>query len=374
MARDIVSAHSAAASTDDAIRELLAALEGLRPTLVVFFTSMAHDGAKVSAALQQFAPDATVTGCTTAGEFTDARYGTGGISVMAFSSAKVKRVAAALATYETGVEEGVLAATRELAGKLGDLRELDPATHVGFIFNEAFHFHEDQVDELLGHAAPLLSFVGGSAGDDWAMKVARVYCNGRVSEDGCVLTLMELAVPYKIVKSSSFEATSTTLRMGKVQGRAVSEINGRPALQAYAEAIGVPVDQMNHEAFGANPLGVMIDGEPWVRSVIGVLPDGALNFGARMHEGAELSLLRYTDLVGDTKKVLADAEKELGRPASGAVLFNCAHRCLAINAMKLQDRFREALGSCGYPIAGFHCYGEDWIAHLNQTMVGILFG
>lgn len=371
---DVLRAHSTAASTDEAISDLLAQLQGFKPVLVVFFTSIAHDGVKICEAIKGFAPDVQVTGCSTAGEFTDASYSTGGIALLAFSSAKVKRVATALATYENGVEAGVLAATQKLGRTLGaDLRELDPDKYVGFIFNEALHLREDEVDETLGHAAPLLSFVGGSAGDDWQMKGARVYDNGRVSDDGCVLTLMELAVPYKIIKTASFEPTETVMRLGKVNGRAVQEINGKLALEAYAEAVGVPADKLDHQSFMANPLGVMIDGEPWVRSVIGVLPDGALNFGAKMIEGAELRLLRYRDLVGDADASLRKAASSLGS-VSGAVIFNCAHRCLAINAMKLQDPFAAALSSQGYPLAGFHCYGEDWIVHLNQTMVGILFG
>lgn len=374
MTRHILSASSANASTESAVAEIVAQLEGLKPALIVFFTSTAHDGVAITEGLKKFAPNAAITGCSTAGEFTDKTYTTGAISVLAFSSEKVKRVATAMATYESGVEAGVLEATRKLSQQFGaDLRELDPKTHVGFIFNEALHFREDEVDEVLGHAAPLLSFVGGSAGDDWQMKAGRVYENGRVSEDGCVLTLIELNAPYAILKTTSFESTPVTLRMDKVDGRAVHVINGKPAVEAYAEAINVPIEKLDHMAFMANPLGVMIDGEPWLRSVVGLLPDGALNFGARMLEGSELQLLRPKDLVGDTTRAINETVAKLGQPAAGAVFFNCAHRCLAINAMKIQAPFAQALTDAGFPIAGFHCYGEDWIVHLNQTLVGVVF-
>jgi hypothetical protein len=294
---------------------------------------------------------------------------------MAFGAATVKRVATALATYENGVEAGVLEAARSLGKQLGaDLRELDPGRYVGFLFDEALHFREDEVNETLGHAAPLLSLIGGSAGDDWQMKAAYVYENGRASSDGCVLTLMELAVPYAILKTSSFESASNAMRLDSVKGREVYRINGKTALDAYGAAIGKPPSEFDHTVFMAHPLGVMIDGEPWVRSVIGVLPNGGLNFGARMIEGTELQLLRYTDLVGDTSRALAHTASQLARPVSGAVLFNCAHRCLAINALSLRDSFANTLARQNYPIAGFHCYGEDWIAHLNQTLVGVLFG
>ena len=375
MTKHIVSAFSTAEATDKAMGEIVAALKGIDPVLIVFFTSTKHDGLHVYRELERFAPKAKIAGCTTAGEFTDKSYTSGGLSVMAFSSAKVKRVATAMATYELGVDAGVIEATRSLSKQLNaDLRELDPDRYVGFIFNEALHFREDEVHETLGNVAPLLSFVGGSAGDDWQMKAAHVYANGRACDDGCVLTLMELEVPYTILKTSSFEATPTTMRLDRAQGREVSQINGKPAMEAYADAVGKPAAEFDHTVFMAHPLGVLIDGEPWVRSVVGVLPNGALNFGARMIEGTELSLLRYTDLVGDTSRALAATATKLGRPIAGAVLFNCGHRCLAINAFNLRGPFANALSAQGYPIAGFHCYGEDWIAHLNQTLVGIVFG
>lgn len=375
MTKHIVSAFSRAEATGEAMGEIVAALEGIDPVLIVFFTSTQHDGLHVYRELERFAPKARIAGCTTAGEFTDKSYTTGGISVMAFAPTKVKRVATAMATYERGVEAGVLEATHSLGKQLGaDLRELDPDRYIGFIFNEALHFREDDVHETLGNVAPLLSFVGGSAGDDWQMKGAHVYADGRACDDGCVLTLMEIEGPYTILKTSSFEATPTIMRLDRAQGREVYQINGKPAVSAYADAIGKPVSEFDHSVFMAKPLGVMIDDEPWVRSVIGVLPNGGLNFGARMIEGTELSLLRYTDLVGDTSRALTATATKLGRPITGAVLFNCGHRCLAINAFNLRESFAAVLSSQGYPIAGFHCYGEDWIAHLNQTLVGILFG
>jgi hypothetical protein len=374
MSRHIVSAFSSAAVTERAAQDIITSLQGFEPALLIFFTSSRHDGLEITKALRAFAPNARITGCSTAGEFTDKSYTTGSISVLAFSRHKVKRVATALATYELGVENGVLEATRSLSRQLGcDLRELDPTRHVGLIFDEALHFREDEVNEILGHAAPLLSFVGGSAADDWQMKAARVYDNGRSSEDGCVLTLIELDAPYAILKTSSFESSGMTMRLDRAHGREVYEMNGRTALEAYAAAVGRAAEALDHQVFMANPLGVMIEGEPWVRSVIGVLPNGGLNFGARMIEGTELQLLRYTDLVGDTSRALAATASQLGKPVQGAVLFNCAHRCLAINARKLQEPFASALGTQGYPLAGFHCYGEDWLAHLNQTLVGVLF-
>src|SRR5688572_17235875 len=121
-----------------------------------------------------------------------------------------------------------------------------------------------------------------------------------------------------------------------------------------------------------NPLGIVIDGEPWVRSPARVLPDGGIMFGARMIEGSELHLLRSTELVGDTKQALDEGVKRLGREPSIGLLFNCAHRCVEIQVKHIEERFMGAIA--GFPVAGFHSYGESYLTQLNQTLIGLLIG
>jgi hypothetical protein len=120
------------------------------------------------------------------------------------------------------------------------------------------------------------------------------------------------------------------------------------------------------------PLGLVIDGEPWVRSPIAAMPDGGLMFGCRLLENQELYILRSTDLVGDTKRALADGAQRLGREPSVGLLFNCAHRCMEMNVKQLNAQFQSAIS--GFPVAGFHSYGESYLAQLNNTLIGLLIG
>ena len=46
------------------------------------------------------------------------------------------------------------------------LRELDPQRFVGIALLEGAKGQEERLNEALGNVAPLLSFVGGSAGDN----------------------------------------------------------------------------------------------------------------------------------------------------------------------------------------------------------------
>ncbi len=370
---DVVCAHSALTDSTAALVELKAQLADIDPVAVLFFCSFNHDGLLLNRELQALAPRAEVIGCTTSGEFTASAYTQGGVSVLALSSAKVKRCAAAMASYDAGaVESAVHAATKEIATKLKvDLRELDPEHWVGVVLNEGLRGHEEQVNEVLGHVAPFLSFLGGSAGDNVKLKETKVFYGGKESNNGSAFLLLEANVPFHILKSCSFEPTSTKVTIGRVQGRVVYEIDGKPALPTYAMHVGVPVEQLGPMVFMGNPLGLMIDGEPWVRSPIAVTPDGGLVFGCKILEGSTLSFLRSTDLVNHTRLALEEGAKKLGQTPSVGLLFNCAHRCIEVQAKQLEAPFRQAIS--GFPVAGFHSYGESWLAHMNQTLIALLF-
>jgi hypothetical protein len=375
VARDVVCTNSDKRDTPEAIRELLAGIAGSEPVAVLFFCSANHDGVAIERALKQFAPMAEVIGCTTGGEFTDHSYSQGGVSLIALSHAKVLRCAADLAEYDKNetVEQAVHSATQRIARRLGiDAREVDPNRWVGVVLHEGLKGNEEEVNAVLGHVAPFLSYLGGSAGDNLQRIETRVFHEGKASNCGSVFLLMELAVPYAILKTCSFEPTPITMRIGRVEGRVVYEIDGQPAQQAYAAKVGVPVEQLDHPVFMGNPLGLMIEGEPWVRSPIGALPDGGLLFGCKILEGAELNLLKNTDLVGDTRTALAKGAEKLGKKPSAGLLFNCAHRCVEIQIKQLEAPFCEAIAD--FPVAGFHSYGESWLAHMNQTLIALLLG
>ena len=375
MARDVVCAHTAQADTAQALSELKAQLDGGDPAAILFFCSANHDGVLLQKELSALAPSAEVIGCTTAGEFTDQAYTQGGVSMLVLPRSKVKRCAAALAEYDKGtsVEAAVHAAAGAMSSKLGvDLREIDPKEWVGIVLNEGLKGNEEEVNAVLGHVAPFLSFLGGSAGDNVKLVETRVFYDGRASSNGSVFLLLDLAVPYVILKTCSLEATERELRINRVQGRVVYEIDGKPAVPTYAEAVGVKPEDLGPMVFMGNPLGVMINGEPWVRSPIAVTPDGGLVFGCAILQGSTLNLLRSTDLVGDTRRALDDGVRQLGRTPSAGLLFNCAHRFMEIQAKQLEAPFRKAIGA--FPVAGFHSYGESYLAHMNQTLIALLLG
>jgi len=299
------------------------------------------------------------------------------VSAVAFPQGQLLKVAAALGDLGDaagGVQAGTDAVVAAVEAGFGPLRDLDPATHLGLVLIDGLHGNEELVNERLGNAAPMLDVVGASAGDDLAFTRTWVALGDRVSDHGVVLLVAQAGVPFRVVKTCSFVPSGLTLRITEadVPNRTVIEFDHRPALEAYAEAVGVKPSEVDASVFMRHPVGLMIDGEPWIRSPQQATPEGHLRFYAQILEGMEVEVMESGDLVGETEAAMATAVTDLGGHSGGGVMFNCILRRLEIDARGLNAPFLAAFG--GVPVAGFHTYGETWLGHVNQTLTGVIFG
>lgn len=373
-----VRAHAtgpAVTAVADLVADLVHGLAGRPAAAVLYFASSQYDPNDLAGPISSRFPGSAVIGCSTAGEFTDAVTGTGGISAMALPRGLLLSAVAGIGDLSADVTVGTQDAVQCLEAGLGtQLRALDPDRHVGVVLIDGMHGAEEQVNETLGYAAPLLEFVGGSAGDDLAFQQTWVAAGEEICYEGVALMVCETAVPFHIVKTCSFLPTGRVLRITEADegSRDVRQMDGRPAAEAYAEAVGVPVSALDSSIWMRHPLGLMIHGEPWIRSPQTVTPGGGVKFYAQLRTGAHVEVMAAGDLIADTRATLARARADLDGRISGALLFNCILRRLEMDANNTGPAFLDALG--GIPTAGFHTYGESWLGHINQTLTGVVFG
>jgi hypothetical protein len=375
MPHDVVSASTQRASDSDAVADLAGQLEGVDASAVLLFMGHLRDGAAIVRGLHERFPSAEVVGCTTAGEFTERSYGVGGAVAIALSRRKASRAVGALARFDGGVLKGVRAATDRISERLGkNLRECDPARYVGLVLLEGIRQKEEEANDALGQVAPFLSFVGGSAADEYCFEETRVYGDGGVSTDGAALLVLEMESPFSVLKTSSFRTRAgASFRVTKADPsrRTVYELDGKPIVDAYAGALGVPSQELGRSLFAVHPLGLMIEGAAWIRSPQAVEPDGGIRFACQLLEGMQVHIMDPTDLIDDTRRAFAEGERSLKGPVAGAILFNCVHRRIDLEERKLTHAFMELLR---FPTAGFHTYGESWLGHMNHTLTGLLIG
>ena len=117
-----------------------------------------------------------------------------------------------------------------------------------------------------------------------------------------------------------------------------------------------------------NPVGVMISGEPYVRSPQRV-KENSIVFYCNILEGMDLSLLESTDIVKGTKDALSEKSNEMGK-ISAIVNFHCILRTLELEKENKTDAYGDIFKDI--PTVGFSTYGEEYIGHINQTSTMLL--
>ncbi len=368
------TAYSAQSDSALAAREILAGLADLSPRVVIFFAGLAHDGAVLGRALQDRFPRACVLGCSTNGEFCDRGYGKGGVVAMAIGEDVVGRCALAMADVSQDIDAGIAAASEVLAGRLGcSLRSLDEKNWSGLALLEGARGREERINAAFGDIAPFMPFVGGSAGDNITFSGTWTWADGVLAKEGTALLLCEMLTPFRYMKACNFTPTETLVTCTRVvpERRLILELDGEPAAEYFARRIGVPKSELQFAHFLANPLGLMIDGEAWLRS--GVRAEGdALFFACAVVEGARLAIMQAHDIVEDSRRKLQQAAADLGAPIRGAVFFNCAYRMLEAQIKGQEAAYHQALSSIQH--AGMQSNGESYLGHINQTLTGLIFG
>jgi hypothetical protein len=365
----------ATTAVPELVASLRAGLHDAAAAAVMYFASSRYHPEELAAPFAAAFPEAAVIGCSTAGEFTDTVSTTGGISAVAIPHGVIGGAIATLGDLSVDVAAGTSAAIGRIESSLSmPLRDLDPAEHLGFVLIDGMNQAEEAVNEALGDAAPLLDIVGGSAGDDLAFERTWVAAGDRFSYQGVALMVCHVEVPFRVVKTCAVHPTGVTLRITATDAskRVVTEFDGRPAAQVYAEAVGVAPESLDSSVFMRFPLGQIISGEPWVRSPSALVEGGGIRFLAQIPLGMDVSLMGTADLVGGTRQALMEANRSLRGYTSGGVMFNCILRRLELDALGASQGFLDAFG--GLPVAGFHTYGETWMAHVNQTLTGVVFG
>jgi hypothetical protein len=247
---------------------------------------------------------------------------------------------------------------------------MDPQKYVGIVLVDGLSCAEEGLMESIGDLTNV-TFIGGSAGDDLKFKSTYVYTKGKCYTNAAVLALIKPRKGFTFIKAQSFRDLNKTLEVTKADEakREVFEFNGKPAAIAYAEAVGTSVDDAPKK-FMLNPLGLIIDDEPYVRSPQQIKSNGSMSFYCGVLEGTELSLLESTDIISDTRKAIEQAKEELGS-ISAVININCILRTLEITQKNLVGEHEKLFS--GIQNVGLSSYGEQYIGHINQTATMLVF-
>jgi hypothetical protein len=366
---NIISAHSIKESVDDVIKDLKEQFKGIDTKMMVYYASSMYAPDTLSKKMQEAFPAAEVFGCTTAGEITSGKMLKNSVVAMAFNAQAIKDVKVEVVEDVKDVK-GVEKAFASFEKHFGiPMLEMNPKRFVGIVLVDGLSGAEENLIEKIGDMTDI-TFIGGSAGDDLKFVATHVYANGKSYTDAAVLALLKPGVEFSFIKTQSFNVLPKKLVVTKANAerREVLEFNNKPAATAYAEALGIAVEDAP-DTFMHNPVGLVIDGEPYVRSPQQI-KDNKMLFYCSVVEGMELSILESTNIIDDTKKAIEDVKSKLGS-ISGIINFNCILRTLELGQKHLKQDYGKLFSDV--PTAGFSTYGEQYIGHINQTATMLVF-
>ena len=352
-----------------AAHDLQAQCGNSKPQLVLFFASTRYEPQQLSERLQADFPGACVVGCSTAGEIASGKMMTGAVVAMFFPADVVEDVTARV-VENLGSEVAVQRAFAEFERHFQlPVSSMGLTRYVGLVLVDGLSGAEEWLMEKIGDRSDIL-FVGGAAGDDLKFQKTWVCAGGKAYTNAAVLVLLRLKNGFDILKTQSFMPTGQRLVATQVDEahRKVVQFDHKPAVQAYAEAITAPPQEVSAH-FMQRPVALMINGEPFVRSPQRV--DGqSIVFYCQIKEGMELEVLRNTDIVADTRAALAAKKSALGYIA-GLIDFHCILRTLELREEKRCDQYGAIFS--GVSAIGFSTYGEEYVGHMNQTSTMLLF-
>jgi len=365
----IMIASSTKGTVTEAVQDIRSQLQGKDIKMLIFFASTKFAPEETSAEMQLSFAKTAVYGCSSAGEIVSGKMLKNSIVAMAFDGQTVQDVKVEVIEHlkeKINVNKAFFAFEKYFGEPVD---EMDPSKYVGIVLVDGLSGAEEKLIDRVGDLTNV-TFIGGSAGDDLKFEATHIFANGKSYTDAALLALVKPGVQFTFIKTQSFCDLGKKLVVTKANeaAREVIEFNGKPAAQAYAEAVGTTLSDATTR-FMHNPVGLVIEGEPYVRSPQQIKGD-TMAFYCGVTEGMELSLLESTNIIEDTAKALDNAKTELGE-ISGVVNFNCILRTLELEQKGLTGQYGELFSKI--PTIGFSTYGEQFIGHINQTATMLVF-
>ncbi len=357
-----------------AVQELALAIAQPDTSLVIFFCSSKYSLPELEKALAATF-SCPVIGCTSAGEIaSDSGYTDSGIVGVSLSSPDLiphPKLISNLSTFNL-TKGDYLAKT--LRAELQQNQDFNPATMFGFLLVDGLSMQEEKLVAALHNALGNVTIIGGSAADDYAFKSTWVYFEGMFHADAALITLFETTLPFRTFQIHHYQPTPVRLVITESNSdlRIVSEINGFPAVEEYARALGITIEELTPAICAANPLMLKVGDDYYVRGLQKVNADGSLSLYCAIDTGLVLTMGRGNQQPENLESNFAKLRNDL--PGLKLILgCDCHSRRLELrqkNGIKEAEKVLK-----GVNFIGFSTYGEQFNGlHVSQTLTGIAIG
>jgi len=332
--------------------------------LLIVFASAKFNQQNLLQGVKSVCPDATIIGCSSAGEISTEISSNHSVAVMGLKSKALR--------FSTGLGCGLSQDARSAGQKCAQeavkarlhKRDVFVMLPDGLSGNGADVIRGAQ--EVLGTSFPI---VGGSAGDDYLFQKTYQYYGDRILSDSVVGILFGGEISTAIGVRHGWGAIGKGHQVSKARGNIIEELDGQPALKIYQDYFGEEAEDLRKLTWAKiatiYPLGMSIPDEEeyLIRYVVKATPEGALVCAAEVPQGSEVRLM-IADKVGvlkAAKEAALKAKKGLkGAKILAVLIFDsiARKRILGRHAREEIEVIKKTL-STSSPVIGFYSYGEQ---------------
>lgn len=267
----------------------------------------------------------------------------------------------------------------ELRGRVQALkRELDavagPFGHRFAILSaDAESRCEERLAAVLGMELTGVPLIGGSAGDLYFNPLGhppgstRLLYRQQGRRHAAVLCLVasEAAVVGYCHSHHLPSDKKMVITEADPARRIVMEIDGRPALEVYAQACGFRKAPRESSDFAPFPLMIRIGGHYYARGMQRIYADGSLEFACALEPGLVVALARAGDMVASLEDLFTTMRQRIGTPAL-VIGVDCAARTAYMEREGLTVPIEALLRR--HAVTGFSSLGEQFnTVHANNS-------
>jgi hypothetical protein len=370
----VQTAWTIADSPEVAVAEIAKVIDKTDLGQILVFFSQRYAAEALSVAFSRAFDGVPLAGCSTSGEITPEGSTDGSLLVLAFPKKDFNFVSGLIPNVRGLTVERGTETVRSLRSRLDRVGDGRYANRFAVSLIDGLSQCEEVIVSAIAWALDGIPLVGGSAGDDLALKGTSLLHDGHVYRDAALLVLVETDYPVRSFNHDHFEPTGTKLVVtaSDAESRTVFELNAEPAALEYANSVGVEPSSLAPMSFAAHPVTVRIGGDYYCRSIQCVNPDGSLSFFCAIDNGVVLTVAEPRDMVAYMSTELERLDEALG--GVDLVLgFECVLRRLDAENRQIMHKVNDLYRR--YHVAGFHTYGEQFNSmHLNQTFTGVAIG
>ncbi len=332
----------------------MAAVSSGKPVLTLLFTTDSYDQQKVYGAVRDVVAGSSIAGMCAAGIIHADQVFSKGVGVLTISGDELR----VFTSIQTSLNNNPYLAGERAGEALASCGISEGSV---FVFPDGFGSDiAGMVRGLYNKLGPSYCYIGGGAGDN--LKFFKTY---QFSDSG----LWTDAVSVALVTGMNIQTAighgwmpiGDPLVITASRGRKVSEIDGKPAFNAYTERFKEITVERFPEYAMKHPLGFQdISGNYFIRDPLTLKPDRAIDFITEVPGNAVGNIMhgRVEDLVKAAGEVAGMAAGRVSNPQF-ALVCDCISRYLLMGRdfEKELKAIRAAIGE-DVPILGVLTFGE----------------